>query len=220
MYNPFAAPLRQGNPRTVKVAPPTPPASHYVDATSREPVMAGYKSFARKARSGSLYRNDEQTFGHNGEVNASNKEDLMKRFAQIIQDLHEGRVTPKRFGEDESAAARQDREVLVAEALENPVPTNEAFKILGEVISDTLWEALGREGLARNILALNPTPMGQVGRVKMRKKDVVAWFVTADHNVAPSVVRQFWIYPPEYYLVAFILLENREIAQSGTDIMN
>lgn len=51
---------------------------------------------------------------------------------------------------------------------------------------------------------------GVDGRVKMRRKDVTAWQITEDVAVAPASVRQGYIYPPEFQLVANILISNKD----------
>ena len=61
---------------------------------------------------------------------------------------------------------------------------------------------------------------GQNARVKVRKKDVVAYQVTTDVKVQEQRIRQNWIYPPEYYINAMILIEDKDIAQASTDILD
>lgn len=51
---------------------------------------------------------------------------------------------------------------------------------------------------------------GVDGRVKMRRKDVLAWQVTEDVAVQPVSVRQGYIYPPEFQLICNILISNKD----------
>jgi hypothetical protein len=76
-----------------------------------------------------------------------------------------------------------------------------------------------REGFARKILVVKPVKQGDVGRFRIRKKDVVAYYITSDPNVIASQVRQMWVYPPDFYLTANIRIEQKEIEQSTGDLL-
>lgn len=61
---------------------------------------------------------------------------------------------------------------------------------------------------------------GTTGRVRIRRKDVIAWQVTQDVKVQDVRVRQPWLYPPEFKLQAFALIDDQEIEQSSADILD
>jgi hypothetical protein len=48
----------------------------------------------------------------------------------------------------------------------------------------------------------------------------VAFMVTSDPNVVASQVRQMYIYPPEFYLIAHITIEDKEIEQASGDLLD
>ena len=54
----------------------------------------------------------------------------------------------------------------------------------------------------------------------VRKKDVVAYQVTSDNKVQEQRIRQNYIYPPEVVLACLIAIEDKEIAQAGTDLLD
>lgn len=81
-------------------------------------------------------------------------------------------------------------------------------------------ETLGRQGFSRRLLAVNPLAKGQTGRVRVRRKDVVAYQFTSDSAIEEQRIRQPWVYPAEFYLGAFILIEDKEIEQASTDILD
>lgn len=66
---------------------------------------------------------------------------------------------------------------------------------------------------------IRPLGKGETGRLRVRKKDVVSYFVTTDPNIVASQVRQSYVYPPEFYLAAKIVMEDREIEQSSGDLL-
>jgi hypothetical protein len=94
------------------------------------------------------------------------------------------------------------------------------MSVIGEVMSDEIWETLGREGFTNKILAIQNIGKGATGRVRVRRKDVVAWQVTSDVKVQENRIRQLWVYPPEFYIQCFILIEDKEIEQSSADLLD
>jgi hypothetical protein len=80
-----------------------------------------------------------------------------------------------------------------------------------EVVGDEVWLTLGREGFARSTLLIKPLGKGETGRLRVRQKDVISFFVTANPNTISSQVRQMYVYPPEFYLIANVTIETKEI---------
>lgn len=61
---------------------------------------------------------------------------------------------------------------------------------------------------------------GDTARVKIRRKDVVSWQVTSDVKVQESRIRQTYVYPPEFYINCYVLIEDKEIEQASGDILD
>jgi hypothetical protein len=173
-------------------------------------------------RSGSARMSGMPLVGRNGEFNANNKREVMQAIATLHGLFQAGKVesqytdaaTPEDIREVRAARAARLEEAYAAG------PQSAAWKALGEVIGDEIWQTLGREGFARKTMLLKPLGKGETGRLRVRKKDVVAFFVTADPNVIASQVRQFYVYPPEFYLIANITIEDKEIEQASGDILD
>lgn len=167
-------------------------------------------------RTGTLIRSHaEPLVGNNGEFNANNKADLMQAIAALQRAVGTGAVQQVTANAKEVKAAREKR---VNEAIADK--SGSAWQALGEVIGDEVWETLGREGFSRKTLLLKPLGKGETGRLRIRRKDVVAYFVTSDPNVVASQVRQNYIYPPEFYLLAHITVEDKEIEQASGDLLD
>jgi len=155
-----------------------------------------------------------------GEFNASNKKEVMQAISTLYQLFNNGQVEARYGYEDaknaqEVRAAHQQR---LVEAWNDR--SGQAWQALGEVIGDEIWITLGREGFARKTLLLKPLGKGETGRLRVRKKDVVSFFVTANPQVIASQVRQYYVYPPEFYLIARILIEDKEIEQASGDLLD
>jgi len=89
-----------------------------------------------------------------------------------------------------------------------------------EVIGEEVWETLGREGFARKCLMMKPIGKGEQARLRIRRKDVTAYMVTQNPNVIASQVRQMYVYPPDFYLIGHISIEDLEIEQASGDLLD
>lgn len=182
------------------------PRKKFVMAGTQEPVTSGLRS-----RPGS----SERMIGDNGEINANNKTDLIKQIGNLINANQSGSIIPQRVRDNSEVRAARINAVNAALADR----TGQAWLALGEVIGDDVWETLGREGFARKTLQIQYVDSSQIGRIKVRRKDVLAFQATSATTVVASQVRQSYVEPPEFYLNASIEIEEKEIAQSPGDIL-
>jgi hypothetical protein len=169
----------------------------------------------RTGRSGTTMRSNEPLVAGNGEFNAGSKKELMQAIASLQRAVAGGEVRKTLENAKEIRAAHEAR---LNEAIADK--SGQAWQALGEVIGDEVWETLGREGFGRKTLLLKPLGKGETGRLRIRRKDVVAFMVTSDPNVVASQVRQMYIYPPEFYLLAHITIEDKEIEQASGDLLD
>jgi hypothetical protein len=156
-----------------------------------------------------------QLVGANGEMNAYSNADLMQAIGSLQQMVQNGEVIESDGRSMEEVSAARHAELVEAYSDQS----GQKWQALGQLMADEIWETLGREGFARKILAIKPIGKGDVGRLRVRRKDVVAYYVTSDPNVIGSQNRQMWIYPPDFYLTANILIEQKEIEQSTGDLL-
>ena len=196
-----------------------------VASRSGTPLMLGGSEVQRGQfgfnRSGSARTSNQPLIGANSEFNATNKREVMQAMATLHNLFQSGQVhTEEMLGNDANSImeVRAQRAHRLEEAYADR--SNQAWQALGEVIGDEIWQTLGREGFARKTLLLKPLGKGETGRLRVRKKDVIAFFVTADPNVIASQVRQFYVYPPEFYLLAQITIEDKEIEQASGDLLD
>ena len=183
------------------------------NAGSQEYVMTASGDHIRdalKIRPGS----NERMIGRNSEINASSKGDLMHNISSMIDQYQRG--TFQRTAQIPSEVQAARRELLVAAINDR---NGDSWQVLGEALGDEIWETLGREGFARKTLLVKPLLNGEVGRLRIRRKDVVALVSTEKINVVESQVRQNYVYPGEFYINANIRIETKEIAQTPGDLL-
>jgi hypothetical protein len=187
-------------------------------SSTRIPIIAGTDIPAVEGLRG---QGDEPAFGRtrnasgDREINASSNRDLMRQISAMIGNARSDQPMKMRETDPNKVKARHAE---FKAAYGSPSPGN--FQVIGEVMSDEIWETLGREGFTNKLLALQNITKGDTGRVKVRKKDVTAWQVTTDVKVQENRIRQDWVYPPEYYILCFILIEDKEVEQSSADILD
>jgi hypothetical protein len=71
----------------------------------------------------------------------------------------------------------------------------------------------------RRFLKQGELQNGSIPRINVRFQNVNAIVATDPQVVSPMIVRQRYIYPPEYYILGNIRVEDRDIAQGAADIL-
>lgn len=162
--------------------------SPYSKVMANDPSVPAIEGLRGGVRVGGRTKmSDGPAFGANGELNATTKRELMQVMAQVLHQAQSNVITrPTQTVEDANM-----RLAALVEAYNDR--SGNQFQVLGEVISEELWETLGREGFSRKLFAVSPVAQGQMGRVKVRRKDVVAYQITTDVKVQEQRIRQTWI---------------------------
>jgi hypothetical protein len=177
-------------------------------------ITAGTKDTPRavgRTRSGKVVASRMPLVNSDGEFNAYSKRDVIDN----INALHS--LVKSKQVKKVSARVADQRKRHVENAFRDK--TGQTWIALGEVIGDEVWETLGRNGFARNTLLINELGKGEIGRLRVRRKDVIAYYAASLNKIQHSQVRQKYVFPPEVYLAANILIENKEIAQAPGDIL-
>ena len=175
------------------------------------------KAARTNPRSGSIRTaQSERFFNDEGEINAYNKKDLIDAHRVILASLKKGDLDLRDRADVESD--NRESAAILKQAFTDK--TGESWTVLGQTIGNDIYETMGREGLSRRLMLLKHLERGEVGRFRIRKKDVQGWMTTTAAMIAPSEIRGHYVYPEEFYLEFNIHIEEREIAQTDTDILD
>jgi len=176
----------------------------WVHASSGNDAGSGPMPYT--TRSGKLAFADSRLSSAQGDINASNTQE----WGEVVSALQRA-IGQKQYVQQEpnQKEVSERKKLLVEAAIADK--DGAAWQALGEVIGDEVWETMGREAFASKTLLHKPLARGEIGRIRIRKKDVIAFFATRQPEVVASQVRQFYVYPPEYYLVGRVLIEDAEI---------
>jgi len=163
----------------------------------------------------------ERLVGAGGEVNASSKEDLLVQVKHLLNGVKSGSIARA----DEQIVSADERRQIVAErqaVLEEAIAdkSGDKWMSLGETISEEIYEALGREGFTRKLLGFKPIKRGDIARIAVRRKDVIAYYIAHENpTVVSTFVRQNYVHPPDAYLLANIKIDNLELELADTDLL-
>ncbi len=153
-----------------------------------------------------LVGSNERAVGNNGELNASNKKDLLGQQQKFLAAAAAGNLL-----QIDSATSKS----LVSAAFND----KEAHRVLAEKIGDALYMTANRQGFMRKFCAKVDTQQGSIPRFHLRSKNVVATWSTSPTKVASQLTRDKWLTPPEVSIVARPFIPQVELNQSSGDLL-
>jgi hypothetical protein len=158
----------------------------------------------------------EAWFGSNGQLNAGSNSEAIVNLARLMQSVASGEVAFEDPNATEEMTAAQRTEMLVASYYDR---STSAWAETGSTIGAVLYETAVREGFLRRFLKQADLANGGIPRVNVRFQNVQALVAVAPTVVAPQIPKQKYIYPPEYYVLGNVRVEDRDIAQGAPDIL-
>lgn len=171
---------------------------------TKNPVIAASEYRLGGARTG------ERAVGLNGEVNASNKADLLRNSYSLMTASSNGEV-----GADEKIITAGVNRDLIKAAFAD----KEAHRVLGERMADEIYMTANRKGFARRFLNRMELKQGDIPRFPVRRKNVTAFLTTGPTKVETEVVTDKWLLPAEVEIRARPFVPQVEINQSPSDVL-
>lgn len=176
----------------------------YTNARGDE-VLAGSTQFTRPGSA-------EPIVASNGEINASNKADLMKGISALMALASAGQVKKT---EEKAVATAADHKAMLAEA----AASQDAAVALAETFTAQVNETLGRDGFARRLMQFRQLNNGDVFQVRLRQRDTLAFVTTSNPNTIASVARQNFVIPEMFDISVNVNVEKIEIAKDTGDLL-
>lgn len=163
-----------------------------------------------------LGKGGERLVGRNGELNANSKKELMDQQTRLM-DLAATKhiVTASDAERAEIEVAKLARREAVVAAFNDPVKHRE----LGADLGEELFITQQREGIMRNVLQRQEVIDGQVPKVVLRTRNLLVGMATGPTQTELQIMRDNWMYPVEFYLTARPYIEQKEITQNSTDVL-
>ena len=156
--------------------------------------------------------------GRDGHLSAYDRKDLFRTVSHLMTMAANGTIdtTDAQPAETRTSEARKRREMLVAAY--NDRSTGK-WSELGSTIAGQITESADREGFMRRLLAKNDLQLGNVPRVRVRKKNVTAVVMSTSSMLRAQYVRENYLFPPEFTISANIRVEQREMNQGSGDLL-
>jgi len=128
-------------------------------------------------------RGGERIVGHNGEINAGSKGELMKQIAHLMSLASTNNLVTDDQAVQAEAAAKRREEVRAAFA------STARHKELGESVADELYITQNREGIMRSVLNRMELNDGEIPVIKLRNRNITATFATSPASCETQLVR-------------------------------
>lgn len=173
---------------------------------ARTPVVASDLRFVGSS---------ELAIGRNGELNASNKKDLLNQQMRFLTAASSGQVVSST-----EARSREDQSKINRELVQAAFNDHQAHRVLGERLADSLQITANRQGFMRKYLAKIDVAQGSVPRFSLRTKNVTAVWSTSPTKVGSQITRDRWYTPPELSIIARPFIPQNELNQSTGDVLN
>jgi hypothetical protein len=154
--------------------------------------------------------------GHNKEINAYDKAQLLANIADMFKQMSSGQIMQaSEQSTTSNLQAKKERREALAAAYEDPGK----FKALGAAIANELSVTANRDGFLRRLMQEFDVTLGNVPRIRINYKTQFGVVASGPSQVRPIMIRNKFIYPPEFFVQTSLLVDEREIAQSPGDIL-
>jgi hypothetical protein len=157
----------------------------------------------------------EKIVGNNGELNASSKADLLKRLVELAEMVNSGEVDVD-SPEPEKINQKEKEKIITAAYADR---TGSSWTELGSSMAANVKETADREGFMRRLLVKGDLSQGNKPLVRVQVKNVTAIVAASESHHYPQMLRDKEIYPPEFTVKTNIRINEIELAQRPTDIM-
>ena len=157
-------------------------------------------------------------FNAAGQLNATNQQDALQALATLATAISSGQLTM------ESTASITDRHETAQEKSEMILAAyhgdDGAWYEVGAAIGAKVTEAADREGFMRNLLVNGDVQQANIVRTRVVLKNVVAILASGPSEIYAALVRDNYLYPPEFYVQASVFVEEREIQQGSAEVLD
>jgi hypothetical protein len=152
-----------------------------------------------------------------GNYNADSRKDLINVIKTLTAQIDSGDVV-RTASVDDAQVAKLVTAALNQRDVENP---NGAFARVGQVVTDMISETMGRQMFTDKILARKDAKegIGVIPPVEIDQMDVTAWHLTANGNVAESLVNPRYVPAEGFWITGLIYVEEQDLFFAGNNFL-
>jgi hypothetical protein len=184
---------------------------------TREIAGASYKQLPQEL----AFKDGGRVIGSNGEINAYDKADLLRASTAFCEAASRGQIFEEGNGvyaqyteAQRKEVAKRNRELVYA-----AMSDSNQFKEIAAQAAQFVSVTNNRKGYARRFLLKEELKQGDVPRIPVVGKNVVAQYVSSARKVETTLVNDNYIWPVEFQIAARIYIRQNEINQSSHDIL-
>ena len=155
-------------------------------------------------------------FDAQGNLNASSKQDAMQQIVAALQILSGEAPLDQNTAEIRQEKSANRKAVLAAAMADQ---SGQQMQILGGILAAQIEETTDREGFCRQLLLSSELGNGDFPEVTVKVKQVVAYLMSSASQVVPSEIREKRLLLDEFDLNSFLLIDNKEMSRSRTDLL-
>lgn len=145
-----------------------------------------------------------------GELNASNRKDLLTQQAKFLKAASQHAQTHGLL----DLTMEESKELTAA-----MFNDREAHQLLAEKVGDSLYITANRQGFMRKYLMKVDVQQGSIPRFPLRTKNVTAIWSTSPTQFESQITRDKWFTPTEMMVVARPFIPQVELNQSNGDVL-
>lgn len=155
-----------------------------------------------------------------GEFNAYDQKELVHSINKLMTAVSSNQVVPAQqsLSSAQRALIKEERREMLATAYNDS--TGALWASLGSSMGDQINEQANREGFLRRVAMGNTLKQGEIARVPMPSQDAMAVVATSSTNVGYQLIRNKMFQPAEFEIIANIRVEQLEIEQVSSDILD
>lgn len=155
-------------------------------------------------------------FDASGNLNASSKGDAIRQIAAALQ-IMAGEVPLDRSTAEIRAEKSANRKAMLTAAMADN--TGQQLQILGGILAAQIEETTDREGFCRQLMMSSELGNGDFPEVIVKVKQVMAHVMSSASQVVPVEIREKRLLLDEFDINAFLLIDNKEMSRSRTDLL-
>lgn len=163
----------------------------------------------------------ERVVGRNGEINASNRLDLLANLNHLVQAHMRHEIDMGADAMVTAAERRQqaEQERLVVQSSYQDRTSNQ-WLVIGQEIAHSVSETSDRQSFARGLLSRTDAPMGQLPKARVRMKQVTAISMVGPSQTRGQLVRDNYFHMPEVDITASVWVQEADLYTGSSEILD
>lgn len=158
----------------------------------------------------------EKMFGNNGELNANDKVEALRKLAELASMINTGEVAGLGDNDSDRRETAAERRAAVETAYRSD---DSSWAELGASLAGEINTRVEREGFMRTLLARYEVAQGSIPRIRVRTPNVRAVLTRGPTQIWPQFVRDKYVNTDEFYVSAHPMVEEIDLAQGSSDIL-